>query len=171
MIKQAVIESLNQGIELLTNLSQDEYTKTFSAVYNGSIGGHYRHQLEHFSMLLDYHTSGNVNYDHRGRDEGVETDRNKAIQFTKEVMRRVDELDDAILDSKLSIKGAICLSSDECINAQSSFRREAAFAISHANHHYAIIGIMCNLLELPTQEHFGVAPSTVKHHESLVSSH
>jgi hypothetical protein len=37
-------------------------------------------------------------------------------------------------------------------------------AVAHAIHHYALIAVMCGMLEVPVPAGFGVAPSTLKYH-------
>jgi len=37
------------------------------------------------------------------------------------------------------------------------------YAVAHAVHHYALIGVMGGILGLPLPTGFGVAPSTIKH--------
>ena len=35
------------------------------------------------------------------------------------------------------------------------------YAVSHAIHHYALIGMICEMRALPVPRDFGVAPSTI----------
>ena len=50
---------------------------------------------------------------------------------------------------------------------QSTVGREIAYSIAHAQHHYAIIGIMCAMLNCDAAEGFGVAPSTKVHRQKM----
>ena len=50
---QSVIETLRQGETLLAEISDTAYTHKVPVAFNASIGGHYRHCLDHFSSLLD----------------------------------------------------------------------------------------------------------------------
>jgi hypothetical protein len=38
------------------------------------------------------------------------------------------------------------------------------YAVAHAIHHYALIAVMCAILEIPVPAGFGVAPSTLQYH-------
>jgi hypothetical protein len=38
------------------------------------------------------------------------------------------------------------------------------YAVAHAIHHYALIAVMCGMLDVVLPAGFGVAPSTVKYH-------
>ena len=42
--------------------------------------------------------------------------------------------------------------------------REFMYAVAHAIHHYALIAVMCGILDVPVPAGFGVAPSTLKYH-------
>ena len=64
---QAVIETLRQGETLLAGISDEAYARKVPVAFNASIGGHYRHCLDHFRALLDAATAGDLNYDHRER--------------------------------------------------------------------------------------------------------
>jgi hypothetical protein len=47
----------------------------------------------------------------------------------------------------------------------STVGREIMYSVAHAVHHYALIGIMAGLMGIPLPAGFGVAPSTIKHHQ------
>ena len=72
---QSVIETLAQGESLLTQLSDEDYTRKVAVAFGASVGGHYRHCLDHFQNLLDSAVQGDLNYDHRERGTLVEHDR------------------------------------------------------------------------------------------------
>jgi hypothetical protein len=48
-------------------------------------------------------------------------------------------------------------------SAASTVAREIMYAVAHAVHHYALIGVMGALMEVRMPSGFGVAPSTLKH--------
>ena len=72
---QAVLETLTQGETLLQNIDDDAYVSKVPIAFNASIGGHYRHCLDHFRSLLDSAVDGDLNYDHRERGTLIEQDR------------------------------------------------------------------------------------------------
>ena len=51
------------------------YTLSHASCYDSTIGGHVRHNLDHFLCLEQGLKSGSVDYDARERDEFLETDR------------------------------------------------------------------------------------------------
>ena len=50
---QAAVETLLQGEMLLQSIDDDDYVSKVPIAFNASIGGHYRHCLDHFRSLLD----------------------------------------------------------------------------------------------------------------------
>src|SRR5436853_210187 len=82
---ESVIDTLQQGEALLTAISDETYTRKVPIAFNASIGGHYRHCVDHFRSLLDSATAGDVNYDHRERGTLVENDRFAAMNVTREL--------------------------------------------------------------------------------------
>src|SRR5579863_8538332 len=89
---QSVIETLLQGETLLAEISDAAYVRKISVAFNASIGGHYRHCLDHFRSLLDAAAHGDLNYDHRERGTLVETDRFAALNATRELREGYERL-------------------------------------------------------------------------------
>src|SRR5215471_16117571 len=81
----SVLETLVQGEVLLSQLSDEDYTRKVPIAFNASIGGHYRHCLDHFRSLLNSATEGDLNYDHRERGTLIENDRFAALNATREL--------------------------------------------------------------------------------------
>jgi hypothetical protein len=165
----SVVETLNQGETLLTELSDELYRRRVPVAFNASIGGHYRHCLDHFRSLLDAAASGDLNYDHRERGTMVETDRFAALNATRELREGYQLLDAALLARPL---GVTCKTSYATSGSQisaSTIAREIMYSVAHAVHHYALIGIMGGLMGLSMPAGFGVAPSTLKH-QALVKT-
>src|SRR6267154_5128 len=94
---ESVIETLQQGETLLTEISDETYTRKVHIAFNASIGGHYRHCLDHFRSLLDSAMDGDLNYDHRERDTLVEKDRFAALNATRELREGFECLDPIFL--------------------------------------------------------------------------
>ena len=64
---------LKQGIKLMSQIGADQYVQSHDSCYGSSIGGHVRHNLDHFLCLQSGLHSGNIDYDARDRDEFLET--------------------------------------------------------------------------------------------------
>src|SRR5438105_10076397 len=100
---QSVIETLRQGETLLAEVSDEHYTLKVPVAFNASVGGHYRHCLDHFRSLLDSATSGDLNYDHRERGTLIESDRFAALNATRELREGYEQLDPKVLMRSLSV--------------------------------------------------------------------
>src|SRR5512134_3182756 len=97
----SVIEVLNQGEALLSELDDESYVRKLPTAFNASIGGHYRHCLDHFRSLLDAAQGGNLNYDHRERGALLETDRFAALNATRALREGYERLPSAWLKREL----------------------------------------------------------------------
>lgn len=164
---QSVIETLRQGETLLAEISDTAYTHKVPVAFNASIGGHYRHCLDHFRSLLDAAQSGDLNYDHRERGTLVENDRFAALNATRELIAGWENLNLFFLSRKLEVTCKTSYAASGSQSSPSTVGREIMYAVAHAVHHYALIGVMGGIMGLPMPAGFGVAPSTLKHqHET-----
>ena len=160
---EAAVEILRQGGQLLSVISDEHYRCKLPAAFNASIGGHYRHCLDHFRILLDAVDSSELNYDHRERGTLVESDRFAALNATRELMEEFEALEAVVVERSVNV---VCKTSYETPSSQvatSSVGREIMYSVAHAVHHYALIGIMGGMMGLTLPAGFGVAPSTLKH--------
>jgi hypothetical protein len=160
---QSVLEALQQGEALLTEISDDNYTCKVPVAFDASIGGHYRHCLDHFRTLFDAVTDGDLNYDHRERGTLVETDRFAALNATRELCDGYAKLDPAFLARSLAVTCKTSYSTSGSQVSPSTVGREIMYSVAHAVHHYALIGVMGGIMGLQLPPGFGVAPSTLKH--------
>jgi len=160
---QAVVETLRQGELLLSEISDETYTRKVPVAFNASIGGHYRHCLDHFRSLLEAAPAGDLNYDRRERGTLVETDRVAALNATRELREGCEKLDPVLLARPLAVNCKISYSPNGSQVSSSTVGREIMYAVALAVHHYALIGILGGVLGLRLPPEFGVAPSTLKH--------
>jgi hypothetical protein len=160
---QSVIETLRQGETLLAEISNDVYTRKVPVAFNASIGGHYRHCLDHFRALLDATAAGDLNYDHRERGTLVETDRFAALNATRELCEGYAKLDPAVLTRTVAVTCKTSYTTSGSQASPSTIGREIMYSVAHAVHHYALIGVMGGIMGLKMPPAFGVAPSTLKH--------
>jgi hypothetical protein len=167
---QAVIETLAQGEMLLQNIDDATYTRKVAMAFSASVGGHYRHCLDHFRTLLNAAASGDLNYDHRERGTLVEQDRFAALNATRELRERYERLDPEVVFRPLAV---ICRTSYGASESQvvgSTVGREIMYSVAHAVHHYALIGVMAGILGIAMPAGFGVAPSTLKHQQETAKA-
>src|SRR5437764_7897717 len=85
LILRGVGEVRRQGELLLRALDDEAYARHLPAAFNASVGGHYRHCLDHFQSLLNALDCDEVNYDHRKRDPRIETERDIAVAETRRI--------------------------------------------------------------------------------------
>ena len=165
----AAIETLQQGEQLLATMSDEAYTQKLPLAFNASIGGHYRHCLDHFRAVLDSAVAGELNYDHRERGTLIETDRFAALNATRELLEGFECLEAGCLPLPLKITCKSCYASDDSQTSSSTLGREIMYAVAHAVHHYAVIAIMAGMMGHGLRGGFGVAPATLKHHAKVAS--
>ena len=159
----SVVEVLNQAETLLGEIDNDSYVRKLPMAFNASIGGHYRHCLDHFRSLMDAAGAGDLNYDHRERGTLIESDRFAALNATRALREAYQQLPTGCLDRELPVTCKISYAASGSQVSPSTVGREIMYVVAHAVHHYALIGIMGGLMGLKMPAGFGVAPSTAKY--------
>jgi len=167
-ILNAAVEILTQGEDLLRALTVESFTRKVPAVFNASIGGHYRHCLDHFTSLLLALDADEVDYDNRKRDPRIETQPGFALTLTDEMRRTLEQLTPDTLCTEVKARCEVSYTHGDSPVTRSTLARELVYCIAHAIHHYALISVMARLMEVKLPEHFGVAPSTVAHQKATV---
>lgn len=157
---------LLQGELLLGNLGAEAYTRRLPVAFNASIGGHYRHCLDHFQSFLGGAEDSQVDYDHRRRDPRIETDPAFALEITRTLRRQLGELSKEALETQVTARCEVSYSHGDSPVTGSTLGRELVYSIAHAIHHYALISVMARLSGVVLPETFGVAPSTVAYQQS-----
>jgi uncharacterized damage-inducible protein DinB len=165
MLHAAIIDVLLQGESLLSTIDDEKYTKKLRPAFNSAIGGHYRHCLDHFDSLLQGLDADEVNYDHRARDQRIENDRAFALTETKRILRACNSIPIPFLDCPINVRSQIRYGDDDSALIGSTVGRELMYAVAHTIHHYALIAVMCGLLDATVPDGFGIAPSTLKYRE------
>ena len=161
----AIAEVLRQGETLLRSIDDEKYTKKLRQTFNSAIGGHYRHCLDHFDSLLHGLDADEINYDHRARDQRIETDRAFALTETQRILRAFESIPPAFMDCPINVRSQINYGENNGALIGSTVGRELMYAVAHTIHHYALIAVMCGLLDVAIPAGFGIAPSTLKHRE------
>lgn len=166
----AALDLLKQSEGLLEALDATTYTHRVEIAFNGCIGGHYRHCLDHFHSLLRGQEKSWIDYDHRERDRRMETDLAFALQTTREVRARFQQISVDDLQQPVMARCEVSYDHGESPSTPSTFGRELVYAIAHAIHHFALISIVARLQGAVLPPDFGVAPSTVAHLKSQKNS-
>jgi len=160
------VRCLQQGIDLLGDMSAEEYTRPLPQCFNSTIGGHMRHNIDHYFSFVKGHTEDIIDYDARLRDSQVETDPAVAIAQMKELSEALGKIPADMLEREVKV---IMDSGSDAIHgetARSTLKRELQFLLSHTVHHYALIAVICQLRGIQPKAGFGVAPSTLRYRGS-----
>ena len=163
-LQDAIAEVLQQGESLLNSLSDGEYTCKLQTVFGSTVGGHYRHCLDHFQSLLQGLDANEINYDDRERNPRIENDRAFALTETRRILRGLASISTPFLDCPINVRSKVNYELDAASSIGSTVGRELMYAVAHTIHHYALIAVMCSVLEVPVPAGFGIAPSTLKYH-------
>jgi hypothetical protein len=162
----AIKEVLSQGEHLLLSVSDSDYSQKLPVVFNASIGGHYRHCLDHFKSVLDIQDGSELDYDKRGRDIQIETDRLMALEETRRLIATIDGVNQDTMQHVVYVRCNVSYGTNDTPVVRSTLGREVMYSIAHAIHHYALIGVICGLMNVSLPENFGVAPSTLQYQEA-----
>lgn len=150
---QYLVEQLTQ---ILSQLTDDEYSRPL-AVFNGSsIGQHTRHVIEFFVQLERGYYQGVVDYDNRKRSKLLETNKTPALALLSEMAVACNKP-----DRLLHLSVAFHSLQEMPAMLATTYHRELAFAIEHTVHHMALIRIgieQINTVTIPSD--FGIAAST-----------
>ncbi len=157
------VSCIQQGTALLRRLSSAQYVAPQPDCFNSTLGGHIRHNLDHYACFLNGLPAGRVDYDDRDRDTLVEANPGYAADRLEDAARRLDLLEPAALLRELAVKTDTGSEIDAAQAwTRSTGRRELQFLLSHTIHHYALIAVICNHLGVALDPAFGVAPSTLR---------
>lgn len=158
----ANLQVLRQGLELLAQLDDEQYTLTAGSLFAYGVGSHLRHCLDSYACFLHGLPTGRIDYDRRERAELTAQDRRYAstrIEWTMEVLR------ETLAQHQLK---ELQVRQDGPHWATSSVARELQFLLSHTVHHYALIALILRLQGFNPAAEFGVAPSTLKHWQATM---
>jgi hypothetical protein len=149
-------EEFISALHLIEKLDDALYTK--STAVTGSVGGHFRHNLDFANSFVNGLETGKIDYGKRTRDVRIEQDRQYAIEKITFFMRRLQNVSVKILIQNILVRSEI----EEEFWFASSVGRELEFLHSHTVHHHALITEKLKTSGVKTTPGFGVAPSTLK---------
>lgn len=159
-------ENLNEILQVVRNLSPEEFSHPSELLSGSSLGQHIRHILELYTALIDSPTPGIVNYDKRQRNAELERNPILAAEIIEDL---IGKLTMTTLDRPMILQGDFGQADGESIDIKTSLFRELAYNLEHSIHHQALIKI--GLVELGLKalidENFGVAPATIRFRKSL----
>ncbi|PVX46464.1 hypothetical protein C8C85_2324 [Flavobacterium sp. 103] len=161
MLIPSINNSLDELIELLNQLSDEEYSKSCFELSGSSIGEHTRHIVEMFQCLVRNYDSGIVNYDKRDRNKLIETNTDFAIQMILDSKNSISK-ENKNLELQQIIDG-------NAVHIQSNYYRELLYNLEHCIHHQALIKVAILKCEsIAVDDNFGVARSTIEYRKQCV---
>ncbi|RDL45630.1 hypothetical protein DN730_00840 [Marinomonas piezotolerans] len=157
------IETLRQGEQFLSSISNKEYQLAAPPYVNSSIGKHFRHLLDLFYAI--YIQQDTIDYNMRRRDSVLETSRIIALENITSLISWLETLDEHQLRDEVLVSTEVCMSSTQVAIVSSTLERELSFVALHATHHYAMANVIVSALKINTVENdeFGYAPATVSY--------
>lgn len=148
--------SLDNLVNVLSQLSNIEYAKPCVPLSNSTIGEHTRHIIEMFQCLEYHYDSGIVNYDKRPRHIKTQTDTDFAISQIRIVQKSF-----AKENKKLELQQII---DGEELRIDTNYFRELLYNLEHCIHHQALIKVaILQVKDVVVDVNFGVARSTIEY--------
>ncbi len=149
---------------MLSLINETSYTKPVPEVFNATIGGHFRHVLDHFQIVLDAVETGTLDYSKRRREQVIETSPSRALDKTRDLADRFARLESRAMTQSIQVTDTLSEENDSPTAVfASSIARETLYAVHHAIHHFAMIRVMGQLMDVRFPPDFGVAISTLRH--------
>jgi hypothetical protein len=163
MIHELFIKQLTSLQVLLQNIDDTNFTRKSKLLGQSSIGQHIRHTIELAQALVNGYATGTINYDTRKRDLLIETNISVAYHTLQSLIGQINKADKTleltITDNSTGVTQRIT----------TNYFRELAYNTEHTIHHMALIRVALREMQLEiVDDHFGVAPSTVKYRENLL---
>jgi hypothetical protein len=139
------------------------YARPLEVLSGSTIGQHTRHIIEFYACLVEQAAGQHeprINYAARRRDLRIETDPDHALTLSRTLAGRLGELVESVPCTLDCVEHG-----DAGLETRSSIGRELQYNVEHTIHHLAIIKIALRLVapDIALPEHFGVAPSTIRH--------
>ena len=156
MLTTSISKTLNELSDLLSQLSNQDYSKPCNELSNSSIGQHTRHIVELFQCLENQYETGCVNYDNRLRNYEIETDVPTALNAIITILKSIEKPNKVLfLKQKMD---------NDVLNIETNYERELLYNLEHCIHHQALIKVaVLQMNHLEINENFGVARSTIEY--------
>jgi uncharacterized damage-inducible protein DinB len=165
-MKNVAKENLEQLYDLLQLIPTEAYTGKPEVLSGASVGQHIRHILEFYLLMISGSIEGVISYDKRKRDLRIENESEYAIGIIHKIIKSLDLLNE---EDPVLFEGDFTADSSTKNSIASSVGRELAYCIEHSIHHQALIKAGLIGMGMPelTDEHFGVAYSTIRYREKI----
>ena len=163
-LQKAVHQVFLQLSDSLNKLDQDQYNYSCKNLSGNTIGQHVRHIIEMFQCMEAGYQTGEIDYEKRKRDHGMETDKNIASGILQDIILQISKENKSLF--------LLTYYNDQQLVAEkisTNYFREIAYNLEHTIHHMALIRIgLRELGDIPVDDSYGVASSTIKFRQQCV---
>ena len=173
------LESLDQMIGFISELSDTEYQYIARPWFDSSIGQHLRHIVDLYRALQVTNSIADsdlpfIDYDTRRRGAPIETQKCVGLEELSTLRCWMSKISSDDLDKSVLVSAEVALKSKQVELCHSSFGRELSFASSHLVHHLAIMAAVAKMAGKDVDSSLGLAPATatfVREGEATVCAH
>lgn len=156
MLIASLTKTLNELLDLLSQISDTDYSCPCYQLSNATIGEHTRHIIEMFQCLENQYEKGIVNYDIRKRDYLIQTNTDFAQKCILQILNQIEKPNKSLQLQQI-IDG-------EELLIDTNYNRELLYNLEHCIHHQALIKVAVIQSEtIKIDENFGVARSTIEY--------
>ena len=156
MLIASINKTLNELLDLLSQISDTDYSCPCHQLSNATIGEHTRHIIEMFQCLENQYENGIVNYDIRKRDYLIQTNTDFAQKCILQILNQIEKPNKSLQLQQI-IDGVELL-------IDTNYNRELLYNLEHCIHHQALIKVAVIQSEtIKIDENFGVARSTIEY--------
>lgn len=156
MLFPSIHKALDELSDVLSRLSNEDYTVSCFGLSGATIGEHTRHIIEMFQCLERQYDSAIINYDLRKRDYTIQTDTVTAKNAIAAILNQLNKANKN-LELQQTIEG-------EAISISTNYYRELVYNLEHCIHHQALIKVaLLQLKHFSIDDNFGVARSTIEY--------
>ena len=156
MLIPSIQKTLTELSDLLSQLTNNDFSCPCHGLSNATIGEHTRHIIELFQCLENQYESGVINYDSRKRDYAIQTCVETAKTSIEIISNNLEKPNKNLILNQV-IDG-------ETLEIESNYNRELLYNLEHCIHHQALIKVAVLQNDAITiDENFGVARSTIEY--------
>ena len=156
MLIASITKTLNELLDLLSQISDTDYSCPCHQLSNATIGEHTRHIIEMFQCLENQYENGIVNYDIRKRDYLIQTNTDFAQKCILQILNQIEKPNKSLQLQQI-VDG-------EELLIDTNYNRELLYNLEHCIHHQALIKVAVIQSEtIKIDENFGVARSTIEY--------
>lgn len=154
----AINKNLQKIVLLLENIEDSVYVNEDAGPYYSSIGNHLRHVLDYYSCIINGLNADVIDLTLRDRNSIINTDKQKAIEKTKEIQNTIFGYEHANTNYLVKVVDDL---GEGKISVDYTLESILVQANTHTVHHFASIAYILHGLKVScVVEGFGYNPTT-----------